>query len=395
MKRLAATSLSIVLAVVYLSGCRAPVSPSGYRTLGVSVSLPADLTSSVPANIRKAIAEDIYSRPGAAASRFIHPNASYAVATIAGPDVDLSTEPVTLSDGSSVELSFPAVPVRSDLTLTVRVFDADGAIVGEVLVEDVALEAGEAVALEVGVLPYEAAVVAVGTDGESAETAVPAGGVGPRVLAAELPGPGLYAVRGYVNGESPAPADASVALYDAGGAFVDEFNADASDVGYGLVTSEGATTVYLLFSLDTAYAAEGATVQATRYSSAVAVYGKASQDDAAVRLLPPSATVEFGTVGSYDGYSASSLMTFTLRNLGDSDLAIGSVEAVQTYGEGFGTFVLPKSLPTVVRPKEEETFQVELDHAAGATDVGGYLTIATGDQILSSFELSLSGYCAC
>ena len=165
MKRLISITLSTMLAVACLSACRAPVSVSGHKPLRINIEVPADLSSDVPAAVRKAIADALLGSDEAASSRFIHPDASYAVATITGPGVDLLTEAVTVSAGSSAELSFPSVPVRPGLTLTVRVFDADGAIVGERVVSDLALD-GDQSNVTVGIAPYGAVDLSVGANGE-------------------------------------------------------------------------------------------------------------------------------------------------------------------------------------------------------------------------------------
>jgi|GEM_PF-7020421 len=391
MKRLAATSLSIVLAVVCLSGCRAPVSSSGYRPLDVCVSLPADLTSSVPATIRKAIAEDLFSRPGAAASRFIHPNASYAVATITGPDVDLSTEPVTLSAGSSAELSFRAVPARSGLTLTVRVYDADGAIVGERVVDDLELEAGGAADLSVGIVPYEAETLTLGTLVESgySEPVLSLDSIEDRlyVYAVELPTRGLYNVKlgvDYVTYVDDQP----VMLYDEDGLDVGDYvDDDPSRSGFGLFTNDapGPARHYLAFYGNPSWAGVDVSVH-RECEASMAIIGRLTEDPEGMALIYTTNGAYLGNISSISE-GAYEERSFLLKNLSGDEMRIASCAFESGSSDSFS---LPKPPATTIPPGGTSEFIVRFEPTSGG-DFDATLLIDSDDDADIDLSMSFSG----
>jgi len=398
MKRIT-TTLFAVAAIVLLGSCRAPVFISGYIPLSINVEVPADLSSDVPTAVRKAMADEIRGAPGVAASRFIHPDASYAVATIEGEGVELTSDAVPVSAGSSSELSFTAVPVRSGLTLTVRIYDETGAIVGERVVSDISIDSGDQNTVTVGVLPYAAIDITVGASGEAVLKSVVATGASCYVFKAELSSPGLFSIRGLINGDIPGPTAASMALYDTEGQLVSGYVADPEDLtSYGLFVNESdeESTYYLVYSIGPDWSSGPVGVEATQYTAAIAVYGKTSPDDTNARLLAPNSDINFGTVGN-PGYadSTSSTMQVVLRNLSTTDVTINGIIINIVDGSFYGTFSLVNSAPVTILARKEETIEVMLAHSAGASNVTGEIDIQSTDAMLDLFELSLSGYCAC
>lgn len=390
MKRLISITLSTALAVACLSACRSTVSVSGYKPLYINIEVPADLSSDVPAAVRKAIADELLDADEAASPRFIHPDASYAVATITGPGVDLSTEAVTVSAGSSAELSFPSVPVRPGLTLTVRVFDADGAIVGERVVSDLALD-GDQSNITVGIAPYGAERLSLGTLVEPgySEPILSIDSVEDRlyIYAVELPTRGLFSAKLRVD-YSTHIEDEPFLLYDEYGIEVEDYvDDDTSRSGFGLFTNDASEPAlhYMVFQGASSWG--GAEISAHRVSeSSMAVLGRLSDDPVGVALIDTTNRMDLGYISPIgDGSHAE--QSLRLKNISGKELTI----AACTFESGSSdAFSLPTVPATTIPPGGISEFIVRFEPTSGG-EFSATLIIDSDDDTDIDFSMSFSG----
>ncbi|HPG85199.1 MAG TPA: hypothetical protein PLQ29_00750 [Spirochaetales bacterium] len=312
------------------------------------------------------------------------------MATITGPGVDLSTEAVTVSAGSSAELSFPSVPVRSGLILTVRVFDADGAIVGERVVSDLALD-GDQSNVTVGVAPYGAERLSLGTLVELgySEPILSIDSVEDRlyIYAVELPTRGLYSAKLSIDYFTHVD-DQPFLLYDEDGIEVGDYvDDDTSRSGFGLFTNDASEPAlhYMVFQGASSWV--GAEISAHRvFESSMAVLGRLSNDPVGVALIDTTNGMDLGYISPIgDGSHAE--QSLRLKNISGKELTI----AVCTFESGSSdAFSLPTVPATTIPPGGISEFIVRFEPTSGGA-FSATLLIESDDDADIDFSMSFSG----
>ncbi|HRW25758.1 MAG TPA: hypothetical protein P5298_15225, partial [Spirochaetia bacterium] len=255
-----------------------------------------------------------------------------------------------MSAGSSAELSFPSVPVRSGLILTVRVFAADGAIVGERIVSDLALD-GDQSNITVGIAPYGAERLSLGTLVEPgySEPILSIDSVEDRlyIYAVELPTRGLFSAKLRVD-YSTHIEDEPFLLYDEYGIEVEDYvDDDTSRSGFGLFTNDASEPAlhYMVFQGASSWG--GAEISAHRVSeSSMAVLGRLSDDPVGVALIDTTNRMDLGSISPIgDGSHAE--QSLRLKNISGKELTIASCAFESGSSDSFS---LPKPPATTIPP---------------------------------------------
>ncbi|HPM73755.1 MAG TPA: hypothetical protein PLE25_12350 [Spirochaetales bacterium] len=295
-----------------------------------------------------------------------------------------------MSAGSSAELSFPSVPVRSGLILTVRVFAADGAIVGERVVSDLALD-GDQSNVTVGVAPYGAERLSLGTLVELgySEPILSIDSVEDRlyIYAVELPTRGLYSAKLSIDYFTHVD-DQPFLLYDEDGIEVGDYvDDDTSRSGFGLFTNDASEPAlhYMVFQGASSWV--GAEISAHRvFESSMAVLGRLSNDPVGVALIDTTNGMDLGYISPIgDGSHAE--QSLRLKNISGKELTI----AACTFESGSSdAFSLPTVPATTIPPGGISEFIVRFEPTSGGA-FSATLLIESDDDADIDFSMSFSG----
>lgn len=383
--------LAAIALVLALSSCRSPVQGRAEGSLSLNLSIPADLSSDVPEPIRRAIgeAELAGSRP-----RFIHPDGKTVKAVVTkadGSEAGIATASINAGD-TSATLSITDLPLNEPLTLTVTVYDASNAIVGERVILGLVLDSREPKPLSLGVLPYEPTSVSLGTRLETAysEPVVALSSVLDRlyVYAVELPTSGLYIAKMSVNLDTHMDTQA-VGLYDDEGLPVADYVNDPSRQGFGLFTNDAPSPVrhYLMFRGQSAWSGVDVMIHREQQSS-MALLGPSEVEPTGYELilfdlLNP---IDLGNLSPIDPATYPE-RTYYLKNLSGKELRLASVSFV---GGNSTSFAIPTTPATPLPPEGVSKFIVRFT----PTKTGSYesnLVFDSEDPGDIDFTLSFSG----
>jgi len=374
-------SLAIVLA---LSACRSPVQGRAQGSLSLSLSIPADLSSDVPEPIRRALGEVELagSRP-----RFIHPDGKTVTAIVTkadGAKVGSATE--TLSAGqTSATLDLTKLPLDVPLTLSVGVYDAGDAKVGERVVKDVVINDIAPYSRVIGILPYDVPSLFLGekTEVGYSEPVLSLTTIEDRlyIYSVELPTRGLYKALLGVNNSNGLP----FLLYDYEGQKVVDYVDDTERSGFGLFTNDAADSkiYYIVFAGVSSWTSAEIMVHREMESSLVQL-GRAKHDPVGNALIHNQGEVRFLSVdmGSFGEKAV------VLKNIGRKEIVVSSY----TFGgDDAGSFSIPEAPASSIPPGGIIEFIIRFNNGKEFDTSQATLIIDCFDDSDLDFAISVSG----
>ncbi|MDX9899685.1 MAG: hypothetical protein RBT62_12260 [Spirochaetia bacterium] len=384
----------LLISIFVFSSCRSPVLGRSRTSLSISLSIPADLSSTVPEPIRRAIGEVELSgsRP-----RLIHPDARFVKAEVIQGGLVIANAEATIASGDLTKsLSFDSIPLDVTLTLHVSLYDATSAKVGESNIELSPLLRARPV-LTITMRPLSATPLEF-LDGSAFLEGLATGER--KVYSFSLASQGLYSLSLNVNGE--LPKEALTELYASDGTRHRGFVADPGPIGqnplYGLFGNDrsGESLYYVVVTgpvidpappappelkleLDTMLNHDLAVLGATYYSS----------EESEVIMLPPESFVNFGYINPDD---ASHRMTFSLYNPYQSVLSIKAF-TVDVSGPT-DAFSPPAFPPQPLSPGAIRDFVISYSTTENDYSNSNF-TIDVADEGLDDFTIVFTGSASC
>lgn len=382
----------LFISLLAFSSCRSPLIDGSRTSLSISLTIPADLSSTVPEPIRRAIGEVELSgsRP-----RLIHPDARFVKAEVIQGGLVIANAEATIAAGALTKsLSFDSIPLDVTLTLHVSLYDATSAKVGESNIELSPLLRARPV-LTITMRPLSATPLEF-LDGSAFLEGLATGER--KVYSFSLASQGLYSLRLNVNGEPSK--EALTELYASDGTRHRGFVADPGPMGqnplYGLFGNDrsGDSLYYVVVTgpvIDPAPPAPPELQLDTTLNHNLAVLGATSyySGESGLIMLPLESTADFGYINPDD---ASHRMTFSLYNPYQS---VHSIKAFTAYVSGpTDAFSPPAFPPQPLSPGAIRDFVISYSTTENG-DSNSNFTIDVADEGLDDFTIVFTGSASC